>query len=528
MRYPMEAIFEVKCKDIIGRIGMLRSARHEVETPTLLPVVNPSKLIISANELYEGFGVRALITNAYLVRRFLCQEAIQKGIHGLLKFEGLIVTDSGAYQILKYGGIDAKQLEIVEFQEAIRTDVGIILDIPTGSEHDEDRVRFSVEETIRRADEAVRLRRSEDIVWIGPIQGGTHLDLLGHSAREMSKRPYPVLALGSPTVIMERYQYKALVDMIMTTKMNIPPSRPLHLFGAGHPSMMSFAVALGCDIFDSAAYALFAYEGRYMTEDGTLKLQDMEYLPCSCPICSTNTVNELRGLEPKERANRIARHNLWTSLAEVKRIKQAIREGRLWELLERRSRAHPALKEALQALGGYSEYLERHSPSDKPRGIFYYDRGSIARPEIVRFRRRLGRCFGSCAASRSTMFITYPWGQLPKRLSKKANIALRKNNIRNVDKITDAVFVPPLGPIPMELLEAYPAGKITMPSDLDGETLDDTIRFSKDIMRGKGHVLVVADGSAQAKGILERSPWLRMKMATYPSMKSGKRASKGA
>jgi 7-cyano-7-deazaguanine tRNA-ribosyltransferase len=193
MRYPMEeSIFEIKHKDVMGRIGLLRSTGHEIETPTLLPVVNPSRLIISASDLYEEFGVRALITNAYLVRKSLRQEAIESGIHGLLKFKGLIVTDSGAYQVLKYGGIDARQQEIVDFQEAIHTDVGVILDIPTGSELDESRARFTVEETIRRADEAVRLRRSEDIIWMGPVQGGTHLDLLGYSAREMSKRPYPI------------------------------------------------------------------------------------------------------------------------------------------------------------------------------------------------------------------------------------------------------------------------------------------------------------------------------------------------
>ena len=103
-----ETIFEVKYKDLLGRIGSLRTPRHTIETPTLLPVINPSKLVISASELYEEFGVRALITNAYLVMKFIRQEAVRRGIHNLLQFDGLIVTDSGAYQILKYGGIDAQ------------------------------------------------------------------------------------------------------------------------------------------------------------------------------------------------------------------------------------------------------------------------------------------------------------------------------------------------------------------------------------------------------------------------------------
>ncbi|NIM45993.1 MAG: tRNA-guanine transglycosylase, partial [Nitrososphaeria archaeon] len=60
--------------------------------------------------------------------------------------------------------------------------------------------------------------------------------------------------------------FDLLVDMILTSKMNLPPNRPLHLFGAGHPLMFSLAVAMGCDLFDSAAYSIYAKENRYMTE----------------------------------------------------------------------------------------------------------------------------------------------------------------------------------------------------------------------------------------------------------------------
>jgi 7-cyano-7-deazaguanine tRNA-ribosyltransferase len=57
---------------------------------------------------------------------------------------------------------------------------------------------------------------------------------------------------------MEQYLFDILVDMIIAAKMNLPPERPLHLFGAGHPFMFALAVALGCDLFDSAAYAIYA------------------------------------------------------------------------------------------------------------------------------------------------------------------------------------------------------------------------------------------------------------------------------
>lgn len=52
-----------------------------------------------------------------------------------------------------------------------------------------------------------------------------------------------------------------------------------------------------------------------------------------------------------------------------------------------------------------------------------------------------------------------------------------------------------------------------MPQDLDEETLEDTVQFSASILRKVGNrVLVFTDGSAQAKGILERCGWPRGKM----------------
>ena len=60
-------------------------------------------------------------------------------------------------------------------------------------------------------------------------------------------------------------------------------------------------------------------------------------------------------MKPAERTALIARHNLWVSMEEVQRIKRAILEGDLWELVERRCRAHPALLSALRRLGKHQD-----------------------------------------------------------------------------------------------------------------------------------------------------------------------------
>jgi 7-cyano-7-deazaguanine tRNA-ribosyltransferase len=95
------------------------------------------------------------------------------------------MTDSGAYQLLTYGDVEVAPSEIVNFQEKIGSDIGVILDVPTGGYEKRDRAIFTVEETIRRARELARIRKRDDILWVGPVQGGTFPDLVEHSAREM-------------------------------------------------------------------------------------------------------------------------------------------------------------------------------------------------------------------------------------------------------------------------------------------------------------------------------------------------------
>lgn len=37
-----------------------------------------------------------------------------------------------------------------------------------------------------------------------------------------------------------------------------------------------------------------------MHEGGTLKLKDLEYLPCSCPVCSRISARELKEMSVEE------------------------------------------------------------------------------------------------------------------------------------------------------------------------------------------------------------------------------------
>ena len=121
-----------------------------------------------------------------------------------------------------------------------------------------------------------------------------------------------MLALGSPVEFMESYEYKLLAEMIIAAKKNIPTSIPLHLFGAGHPLTIPLAVALGCDTFDSASYMLYAKHDRVITEDGTRRLEELEYFPFDCEVSSRYKPKELLAMKKDERIDQIALFNLYS------------------------------------------------------------------------------------------------------------------------------------------------------------------------------------------------------------------------
>jgi 7-cyano-7-deazaguanine tRNA-ribosyltransferase len=462
--------FEIREKDLLARIGKLKTKSGTVETPLLFPVINPVIQPISPRRIREEFGFEALITNAYILKKRFQQQPPENGLHTFLDFNGVVMTDSGAYQILVYGDVEVTPKEIVEYQERIGSDIATILDVPTGWKVTEEYAQQTVAETLRRARQLVHLKTRDDILWVGPIQGGRYLNLVAKSAREMRKMPFQIHALGSPTEVMERYRFDVLVDMTMTAKMNLPVERPLHLFGAGHPFMFTLAIALGCDLFDSAAYALYARENRYMTESGTSRLNELKYFPCACPKCTQTSPEQVLELPEKQRQNFLTEHNLHVCSTELKRIKQAIKDGRLWEHLEMRAHGHPALLQAVKRLRKYQDFIEKHDPATKAGGLFFFNSLALMRPEITRYRNRLTARYAPPKEANTLLLApqtrTKPFHK--SRTFMEFQPLLREEG----REIHVCFYAAPFGVIPAELDEVYPLSQHEIALPLDEETVE--------------------------------------------------------
>ena len=344
--------FEIHRRDGIARIGRLHTLHGILHTPMLLPVVNPNIRTIEPREMWDKFGVQGLITNSYVIWKHdkLREPALASGVHDLLDFPGVIVTDSGTFQSYVYGDVEVGVEQIVDFQRDIGVDIGTMLDVFGRPDQTEEELHHAVNETVARASVSLEIA-GENLLLNGPIQGGLHSHLRSESASKMGAvdgphRGFAVHPIGGIVPLMEQHRYLDLVKIILATRETIPLERPIHLFGCGHPMLFPMCIALGADLFDSAAYALFARDGRLLTPDGTVRIDDLEEWPLASQTLHGITPDEVRDMGKKERTDLLARFNLEITQAELARCRQAIRTGTLWALVEQRSHSSPELREA--------------------------------------------------------------------------------------------------------------------------------------------------------------------------------------
>jgi 7-cyano-7-deazaguanine tRNA-ribosyltransferase len=210
-----------------------------------------------------------------------------------------------------------------------------------------------------------------------------------------------------------------------------------------------------------------------MTENGTWRVQEMDYFPCTCPNCVSETPKTLMEKTAKEREVFLAEHNLWVCIAELKRIKQAIRDGRLWELTEMRAHAHPALLSALKRVKNHKDVLEMFSPSIKSKGFFYFSYEGLARPEITHYRNRLLNRYTPPVNVKTLLLLPQtknkPFHKAPEM--KKIRQLLRMLGPGFAGMVHIAVFCAPFGVVPLELDEVYPLSQHETALPLDRETM---------------------------------------------------------
>lgn len=456
--------WEISDFDALGRIGKLTVNNKQMITPNLFPVVHPYKNIISTSEL-KKIGAQCVFTNAYIIYQNtqVRDDILRKGLHSHLNFDGITATDSGAFQKYMYNKnkLEIQAAEIEKFQEDIGTDFAVILDEPVQPDDEYDIAKRKVDITIERAKENINRRIKDTCHWFGPIHGAKYDDLLKTSTIEMSRLDFGVYAIGGLVKSLLNYRFDLVIEILLNVKKDIVWNKPIHMFGLGLPQFFSLAVACGCDLMDSAAYILFAKENRYFTlSTGTRKLDELEEFPCHCPICCDYNPKEVLQFDEKLRTELLAKHNLYLSFSELRTIRQAIKEGKLWELVEQRIRNHPTLVKASKLIKSYILLFEAHEKLYKTHGRLYSSPESVERPLIYRYESKLKNNYR--VPEDAKYLIILPELDIKGEKSPSVKYWLEEINNNSIiprNLIHIVFFSDIYGIIPLELSFSFPMGQ---------------------------------------------------------------------
>lgn len=454
---------ELKARDGLARICEFSTPHGKIETPTVMPVINPNLNSIDMNEM-KKIGVQAVITNSYIIRRSpsLRERALKEGLHRMIDFDGPIMTDSGTFQSYVYGDFEYDNISQVDFQNRIGSDIGTIVDIFSTPEDSHSVAEHSVIETHRRYLEAQR----EDMILSAPIQGSVYMDLRRKAAGLMNGANPSYFAIGGVVPLLESYKYDSLVDIIANVKKKLNPAVPVHLFGAGHPMFIPLAVLMGIDFFDSASYVKYARDGRLLFSDGTRDISRIVEFPEWSPLYGLYTPSDMLSLDQDERTLMLSKHNLVAIFNEIKEVKSRIKEQTLWNYIEMKSRAHPSMYRAFLRMLGHNFNKGAYEFS-RTHPYFYYDRTSLKHPIVKRLRDYTLEYL----ARRQKESIIVPF-QMASSVDRKHEV------LRNIFENYDANIIFSWNgiPVPVELLNTYPIQQ-SISSGLQAESATQTASY---------------------------------------------------
>ncbi|NGM70021.1 tRNA-guanine transglycosylase [Natronolimnobius sp. AArcel1] len=235
----------------------------------------------------------------------------------------------------------------------------------------------------------------------------------------------------------------ALVDTVISVRESIPADTALYFSGVATPRNVALLAYAGVDLFDETAAVIKGTEGRYLTTDEAYFLEDLEELPCSCPVCQ----------QPREEFTRedCAEHNVNALEAELGIVRRRIRDGRLRDYLEGQARQDQWLTAAMRELDSQWGYLEERTPILRDAQISAATEDTLRRVEIQRYADRV--------TSRYRNRFDNPLVLVPCSAAKPYSESQSHRQFHDVIQWRAHLvsMTSPIGVVPQELETTYPA-----------------------------------------------------------------------
>ena len=353
--------FTLLHKDGLARRGRMDFARGTVQTPAFMPVGTYGTVkAMTPNDVRES-GAQIVLGNTFHLWLRPGLEVIGRfgGLHGFMRWDGPILTDSGGFQVFSLAHrrkitedgvhfaspVDGSRVflspeESMRIQRVLDSDIAMIFDECPPWPGTESDVRKSMELSLRWAE---RSRRAFDDLrnpnaLFGIVQGGTYPALRQRSAESLRGIGFSGYAVGGLAVGEPEAERNRTLDETLPA---LPEDRPRYLMGVGRPEDIVAAVQRGVDLFDCVMPTRNARNGFLFTAQGTLRIRNARYASdtrpieegCDCAACSGGFSRAY--LRHLDRCNEIlgcmlaTRHNLRYYQRLMQGLQDAIAEGSL-------------------------------------------------------------------------------------------------------------------------------------------------------------------------------------------------------
>jgi queuine tRNA-ribosyltransferase len=301
--------FKLVRQDGEARLGEIATPRGRIRTPAFMPVGTAASVKAVYPDQVRAAGADIILANTYHLMLRPGAERIARlgGLHGFMRWDGPIITDSGGFQVMSLAKIREVTEEGARFQSHIdgsrhtlTPERSIEIQCLLGAD-----IQMQLDECIEYPAEPAEVERAMllSLRWaersqrafeqfgragqalFGIVQGGVHADLRRRSAEALVALDFPGYAIGGLAV---GEGHDLMLRTLEQTTPLLPQTRPRYLMGVGTPLDLIEAVARGVDMFDCVLPTRNGRHGVAFTWDGRLNLRNARHAEDLRPIDATS------------------------------------------------------------------------------------------------------------------------------------------------------------------------------------------------------------------------------------------------
>jgi queuine tRNA-ribosyltransferase len=285
-----------------ARRGKLTTGHGVIDTPVFMPVgTRGSVKGITPRQIKET-GSQIILANTYhmMIRPGTDVVEALGDLHGLMGWDGPILTDSGGYQVFSLSKLNRIGEDGVEFashvdgrkmymdakiatevQNRLGADIFMCFDECAPFPCEKNKLSSAVERTIRWAKVCKDTHSNDKQLLFGIVQGGIDKDLRKRCAEELVKLDFDGYAIGGLSVGEGHDNMRVATEF---TAPLLPEDKPRYLMGVGMPKDIVMAVRAGIDMFDCVLPTRNGRNAFAFTKNGPLRLRNSSHSRDTSPI----------------------------------------------------------------------------------------------------------------------------------------------------------------------------------------------------------------------------------------------------